>query len=331
MKADVVIGLAYGDEAKGKVTHHLLKHDRYDFCCRTSGGANAGHTIYHNGQKLITHLIPAGVFFDVPSLIGPGCFVHPQSFFQEIEYLEKAGIPANSLVKIAHNAHIVTQAHLDEEKGEDKIGTTRRGIGPASRDKAARIGKRAEDIPELKDYLIDFYETIHVPFNDPDRKSLFEGAQGFYLDPHFGDYPYVTSSHCGVASVLLNGVSHRSLNRIYGVTKAYETYVGLAKFEGDDPVFPKMRELGNEYGATTGRPRQCNFLDLDKLMKAVHINGVTDLVINKMDVMRELDCWKVRGELVGVVDLGSEYAFRMHIKSCVKNVNVIFSYSPEAM
>lgn len=331
MKTDIVVDLAYGDCGKGKVTHHLLKGGEFTHCIRFNGSNNAGHTIYHKGQKLVTHLIPAGVFFDVRSVIGPGCVINVKSFFEEIEYLEKAGIPARKLIRIARNAHIVTDEHLAEEVGEDKIGTTRRGIGPAYRDKYARTGIRADSMPELVDFLVDF----HMEINQKDAVLLCEGAQGFFLDPHFGDYPYVTSSHCGVAGALLNGISHRSIRNVYGVIKAYETYVGAKKFEGDDPVFKTMRTVGNEFGATTGRPRQCNYIDFTGLDKAININGITHLVVNKMDVLKELNCWKVRyndGFQEGlVVDLFTEEEFKDYFKRTFPELVISFSYSPETV
>lgn len=326
MKADIVIGLSYGDEAKGKVTHDLLKRGGYTHCARFNGSNNAGHTIYHKGQKLITHLVPAGVFFNVPSLIGPGCVVNVKSFFQEVEYLEKAGIPASKLIKISHIAHLVTEEHLAEENTESKIGTTRRGIGPAYRDKYARTSKRVDSIPELKDYLVDFHKEIHSDFSN---MLLLEGAQGFYLDLHFGEYPFVTSSHCGVAGALLNGVSHKDIRHVFGVIKGYETYVGAKQFEGADPIFAKMREVGNEYGATTGRPRQCNFVEMNGLKKAIQINGVTSLIVNKMDVLKQLNCWKVRYDDEIILDCHNENSFIDCFRNTFPDINIRFSYSPE--
>lgn len=327
MKSDFVVDLAFGDCGKGKITHQLLQKTTYTHCVRFSGGDNAGHTIFHKGEKLVTHLIPAGIFFNVRSVIGPGCVLNVKSFFKELEYLEKNGISASSLVKVSNITHIVTEDHIREETSESAVGTTRRGIGPCHRDKAARIGIRAESIPELKPFLVDFYDDLH----SSDSTVLFEGAQGFYLDPHFGDYPFVTSSHCTVAAALTNGVSHKSIRKVYGAIKAYETYVGAKQFEGDDPIFKRMREVGNEFGATTGRPRQCNFVNFDGLKKAVDVNGVTDLVINKMDVMKELNCWKIRYNDGLVIDLFTEEEFKNYFLNIFPDVNIIFSYSPEAL
>ena len=286
MIADVVVDLQYGDCGKGKVTHHLCKTKDYTHVIRYNGGCNAGHTIYHEGRKIITHHIPAGVLFGIKSIIGPGCVVDPRQFFAEIRELEEIGIPARNLVYIAKNAHVITRNHLREDGSDTTIGTTKRGNGPAYRDKYGRKGKRAEEIKSLQNFIIDIYEELHN--NEEEVKILFEGAQGFGLDIDWGDYPNVTSSHCTTASALLNGVPPQSVRNIYGIAKMYETYVGAKRFEGSDPVFDKIRELGEEYGATTGRPRQCNWMNWQLLEKASKINGVTDLVINKVDVLEEL-------------------------------------------
>ena len=175
------------------------------------------------------------------------------------------------------------------EAKESKIGTTKRGNGPAYRDKFARTGVRAEDVPALRPYLMDLYEELHERTTNP--IILFEGAQGFGLDPDWGDYPYVTSSHCTVGSAILNGVPANCIRNVWGVAKIYETYVGAKKFEGREQIFNEIRDLGEEYGATTGRPRQINWLDFDLLKMALRINGVNKLVINKMDILQQLDIW----------------------------------------
>ena len=159
-----------------------------------------------------------------------------------------------------------------EEDGKDtKIGTTKRGNGPAYRDKFGRTGIRAKDIPELRPYLIDIYEELHQRYDNP--VILFEGAQGFGLDIDWGDYPYVTSSHCTVGSAILNGVPPSAIRDVWGVAKIYETYVGAKNFEGKDPIFEDIREIGQEYGSTTGRARQINWLDFDMLKMAARIDS----------------------------------------------------------
>jgi adenylosuccinate synthase len=290
MIADVVLGIQHGDEAKGKVTHYLSKNKDYTHVLRFNGGCNAGHTIYHEGRKFVTHHIPAGVFYGIKSIIGPGCVISPKHFFEEVRELQEAGIQIHGKLFIAKNAHVITEMHLNEEITENKIGTTRRGNGPAYRDKYARKGIRAGELNTLSSYMIDLYEEFH---GDQAIKVLCEGAQGFGLDVDWGDYPYVTSSHCGLGSVFLNAVSPRWLRDVWGVAKIYETYVGAKSFEPDEPIFQALRDLGEEYGATTGRPRQCNWLNLDELRKNIILNSVNKLVINKMDIMRDLNQWKL--------------------------------------
>ena len=167
MISDIVVDLQYGDCGKGKVTHHLCRTGEYTHVIRYNGGCNAGHTIFHKGKKFITHHIPAGVFFGIRSIIGPGCVVNVEQFFKEIEELKAGGIDTDGLVFIAKNAHIITQNHIEEEAKETKIGTTKRGNGPAYRDKFARTGVRAEDVPELRPYLMDLYEELHERCGNP--------------------------------------------------------------------------------------------------------------------------------------------------------------------
>ena len=297
MIADVVLGLQHGDEAKGKVTHQLCSKGNYTHVIRFNGGCNAGHTIYHEGKKFVTHHIPAGVFYGIESIIGPGCVVDPDQFFKEINELEEAGIPAADLVSIARNAHVITKDHKEEDGKDTKIGTTKRGNGPAYRDKYDRKGVRAEDLEIFEDYLVNIYEEL---YSKPDVEILFEGAQGFGLDVDHGDYPYVTSSHCTTAAALLNGVPPQAVRNVWGVAKIYETYVGAKQFQPKGDIFNALQHVGEEFGATTGRKRQCNWMDLDSLKKAVRMNGVTDLVFNKMDVLREVGEWKFynNGEVI---------------------------------
>ena len=290
MIADIVVDLQYGDCAKGKVTHHLLKNSKYTHVLRYNGGCNAGHTIFHEGKKFITHHIPAGVFFGVKSIIGPGCVLDPREFMKEISELKAGGINTEGKVFIAENTHVITNAHKEEDGKDQKIGTTKRGNGPAYRDKYARTGIRSENIPELKPYLIDLYKEFYEAGN---AVILCEGAQGFGLDIDWGDYPYVTSSHCTVGGAIQNGIPPKAVRNVWGVAKIYETYVGGKKFETENPIFQKIREIGEEYGATTGRPRQCNWLNWNLLEKAVRINGVTNVVLNKMDVLQKVNMWRV--------------------------------------
>ena len=291
MIADIVVDLQYGDCGKGKIAHALCRQNNYTHVIRYNGGCNAGHTIYHNGEKFVTHHIPCGVFFGIKSIIGPGCVVHVDTFLEEIEKLERAGIPAKKLVHVASNAHLITDFHRAEDNKDTEIGTTKKGNGPAYRDKYARKGVRAYHDPRLQPYIISMYHELYENEEYNDIEILFEGAQGFGLDPDWGDYPYVTSSHCTVGSAILNGVPPKNIRDVWGVAKIYETYVGAKDFEGPDEIFEDIRELGQEYGATTGRPRQINWLDFDMLKMSSRINGISKLVINKMDILKELDAW----------------------------------------
>jgi adenylosuccinate synthase len=332
MLADIVVGLSFGDEGKGKVTHHLLKNGDYTHCIRFNGGCNAGHTIYHEGVKFVTHHIPAGVFFGVRSIIGNGCVVNIDQFNREIQMLHEGGVNTDGLIFIANNAHIITDAHLEEDGKDTTIGTTKRGNGPAYRDKYDRQGTLASEALVGTPYLIDMYRELHE--TDEDVVILCEGAQGFGLDIDWGDYPYVTSSHCTTAGALLNGIPPQAVRRVYGITKAYDTYVGAKDFHGEGRVFDLLQSLGKEFGATTGRPRQCNWLNVRDLKKAVDINGVTDVIINKVDILREVGEWNLRSSDNNAImlKLGSEVAWKQYIRRLLNdntNINVVFSESPE--
>jgi adenylosuccinate synthase len=311
--ADVVVDLQQGDSGKGKVANYLAKTGNYTHVVRYNGSNNAGHTIYVNGKKVVTHSIPVGVLHGIKSIIGPGCVVNVEHFFNELREIEDAGINTRGLVYIASNAHIITDSHLEEDRADSKIGTTKRGNGPAYSDKYARKGTRASQVEELKPYLVDMYEEFYKT-GDWEARILFEGAQGFYLDIDWGDYPFVTSSHCTVGSAILNGIPPQKIRRVYGVGKIYETYVGAKSFEPADPVFAKIRELGGEYGATTGRPRQCNWLNLPNLKKAAEINGVTHLVINKVDILRQLGQHKIYTE-GGLLTMRDEHDMKRVIEA----------------
>ena len=332
MLADIVVGLSFGDEGKGKVTHHLLKNGDYTHCIRFNGGCNAGHTIYHEGVKFVTHHIPAGVFFGVRSIIGNGCVVNIDQFNREIQMLHQGGVNTDGLIFIANNAHIITDAHLEEDGKDTTIGTTKRGNGPAYRDKYDRQGTLASEALVGTPYLIDMYRELHE--TDEDVVILCEGAQGFGLDIDWGDYPYVTSSHCTTAGALLNGIPPQAVRKVYGITKAYDTYVGAKDFHGEGRVFDLLQSLGKEFGATTGRARQCNWLNVRDLKKAVDINGVTDVIINKVDILREVGEWNLRSSDNNAImlKLGSEVAWKQYIRRLLNdntNINVVFSESPE--
>jgi len=340
--ADVIVGMSYGDEGKGKVTNSLLKKNTnispllkntdYTHCVRFNGGHNAGHTIYKDGKKLVTHVIPTGVVQDVKSIIGSGCVANLGLLAQEIDSLRQLGIETKGKLFIDKRANIITGQHLYEDSSDVKIGTTKKGNGPAYRDKYARKNMRFGDFSwDQEGYdVCDLYEEL---YDEGKNRVLMEGAQAFGLDIDWGDYPYVTSSHCGTASALLNGIPPNKLRNVYGVCKAYDTYVGNKKFEKEDPIFEKIREVGQEFGATTGRSRQIDFLDLDFLVKSARINGVTHLIVNKVDVLEEVDCWKVKFKNK-LNDLKDKKEFTQfinhHMAHEVDSIKTIFlSESPE--
>ena len=243
--------------------------------------------------------------------------------------LEGGGISTKGLIFIAKNAHIITEQHLSEDGRDTKIGTTKQGNGPAYRDKYDRNGVTAGDHPDLIDseYLIDLYKELHGRHTPT---VLCEGAQGFGLDIDWGDYPFVTSSHCTTAGALLNGIPPQSVRRIYGVAKAYDTYVGSKTFQGHEDIFNYIQGVGKEFGATTGRRRQCNWLDIKNLQRAVDINGVTDLIINKVDILRTVDVWGIRRDSA-TLKFDTEQRWKSYIENNfdLENMNIVFSESPE--
>ena len=214
------------------------------------------------------------------------------NFLRSLRSLERAALIQKELIFIAENAHIITDEHLEEDAKDTTIGTTKRGNGPAYREKYARNGFLAKDLPYLQPYLVNIYDELHKNTENP--VILCEGAQGFGLDIDWGDYPFVTSSHCTVGSAVLNGIPPQSIRDVWGVAKAYETYVGAKEFELNNPIFTKIREIGKEYGATTGRNRQCGWLELPFLEKSIKINGVNKVVFNKMDILEKIKQWIIK-------------------------------------
>ena len=332
ISADVVVDLQYGDCGKGKVVHSLASTLRYTHVMRFNGGSNAGHTIYHNGKKFVTHLVPAGVFYNTKSLVGGGCVIDVEKFNREISRLEEQGIPASKLTRVASNAHTVQKQHVEEEKSETKIGTTRTGNGPAYRDKHARTGKRAEQVESLEAFMVDVYEELWT--GKKDVNVLMEGAQGFGLDVDWGDYPYVSSSTCTVSAAINAGIPPQNINRIIGVAKPYVTYVGAKKFAGSHPSLSKLQKIGQEYGATTGRPRQCNWLNLSELIKAANINGVTEIIFNKCDVFEEVGCFCLyENSSANLSVFTTMHAFKKYLEdklkaNCINLSEVVWSSSP---
>ena len=330
MIADVVVGLQYGDEGKGKVTHQLVRNGNYTHVVRFNGGCNAGHTIYHEGKKFVTHHIPAGVFYGIRSVIGPGCVVNPKKLFKEIEDLESGGIDVKSHLKIAANAHVITDFHIAEDSKDKNIGTTKTGNGPAYRDKYARKGVMASEIPSLSDMIIDMYSELHDNPEFEKVEILCEGAQGFGLDIDWGEYPFVTSSHCTTAGVISNGIPHTSIRDVWGVAKVYETYVGAKDFEDDSELaFDLIRNIGAEFGATTGRPRQVSWLSADMVKRSIKVNGVNKVVFNKADILDEVGSWCIHDGMDSHNFQNSEDFEQWILREIDEPDLIIFSRSPE--
>ncbi len=315
IEATVLIDLTLGDSGKGKIAYNESKTKNYDFCLKFNGGSNSGRTIYIEDKKYISHLFPTGIVSGIKSIIGCGCVLNEKKFFNELEELTKFVPNAHNLIKVAYNAHIVTDDHIKEENNESLIGTTKQGIGPAFRDKHARIGIRAEKITSLKPFLVDPVNDIFIPSIEKNKiVNIFcEGVQSIGLDINHGDYPYVTSSSCGVGEAINNGIPPNSIKRILGCVKSYVTYVGTKEFQDkNDPILDKIGDLGFEFGSTTGRRRAVNYLDLDMVKKHMLMNSVNELHVNKMDILKELNCWKLFKKGI-LYDLKTEENFKEEI------------------
>ena len=334
MAVDVLLGLQWGDEGKGKIVDFLA--DRYDMVCRFQGGPNAGHTIKIGDDKFVLHTIPSGIFREnIINVIGNGVVMDPITMVKEITTLENAGVNVLKNLKVSRKAHLIIPTHRyldaasESSKGVEKIGSTLKGIGPAYMDKTGRNGLRTGDIflPDFEtkykalkqkhlglirmypDISFDleqqeaaFFESVDFIkqltyingeyfINDALSKGksiLAEGAQGSMLDIDFGTYPYVTSSNtitAGACSGL--GIAPSHIREVIGVAKAYCTRVGSGPFptELHDETGEKIRAIGKEFGATTGRPRRCGWLDVPQLLYTIMLNGVTQVCITKLDVL----------------------------------------------
>lgn len=283
---DVIYGLAWGDEGKGKISNAIAKD--YDYVCRWNGGPNAGHTVYLNGQKYKTHIIPCGIFQNKKSIIGPGCVLHIDKFFDELSYLNQNGFDG-SLVKVHPNAHIITDEHIERDLNtlKGKLGTTGQGIAPCYSDKMLRCGIQAKKKLDKK-WLWN---------GELDGNVLCEGAQSVWLDIDHGDYPFVTSSSTMPYSACSLGFSPKKIRNLIGVAKIYDTKSGVDPLFSeklwDDPILNKIIELGQEFGSTTGRKRLVNWLNLDKLIQSIKLSGCTSLIINKCDVLEEVGVYKL--------------------------------------
>jgi adenylosuccinate synthase len=333
MPATVIVGAQWGDEGKGKIVDLLAQGS--DVVCRYQGGPNAGHTIVRDGETFALHHVPSGILYrGKVCVIGAGCVVDPALLVRELDGLESRGIATDDL-RVSGNAHLIMPWHVaidsasERSLGKLQIGTTRRGIGPAYADKAARLGIRVQDILDPK-ILRQKFETalaeknalLAEPLEPGDladrmeecavrlrpyvadtsllvdralregKQVLLEGAQGTLLDLDHGTYPFVTSSNptAGAAATGV-GIGPTRIERVLGVAKAYVTRVGEGPFptEIEGPDQDRVRELGHEYGTTTGRERRCGWLDLVGLRFAVRVNGMTSLALTKLDVLSAFD------------------------------------------
>lgn len=340
-KADVVVGLQFGDEGKGKIVDDLIKQSgRYNLCMRFNGGPNAGHTVYVNGKKMDTHQVPSGALTGMRSIINANCMIDPVKLMQELIKI-KSDLPeldVFDLVMVDRNASIITAEHIAEDKVKDTIGSTHCGMTPAYRSKYSGTALKVKDVildQELLDKypvfkhvrVIDTFEYLNKMETTP--LILFEGAQGFELDINSDNYPFVTKTHCTTAFAFTCGVSPKALNEVWGAAKIYVTYVGNKKFMPDDDDLKKLQILGKEFGVTTGRPRQCNWLDLDLLIKSCVVNGVDKLVINKCDILQDLGVFKLY-EGNNLRTFNTWENMRTYVHQALSGIcDVIFSYSPE--
>jgi len=342
MQVDVLLGMQWGHEGKGKIVDVLTP--KYDVIARFQGGPNAGHTLEFDGKKFVLHTIPSGIFHEgTMNLIGNGVVIDPVTLRKEIYNLIDQKVPFTERLLISRKAHLILPTHRlldaasEKAKGKDKIGSTLKGIGPTYMDKTGRNGLRIGDIetPDFKEkyealkekhlqlldrmnYEVDgldemekeWMESItflqQIPFVNSEyyinqalqegKKILAEGAQGSLLDIDFGSYPFVTSSNtiCAGACTGL-GIAPNRIGEVYGIFKAYCTRVGSGPFptELEDEIGQKLRDIGHEYGATTGRPRRCGWLDMVALKYAVMLNGVTKLIMTKADVLNAFETLEV--------------------------------------
>jgi len=337
MKVDVILGLQWGDEGKGKLVDVVCPS--YPIVARFQGGPNAGHSLVIHGKKMVLNTIPSGIFREgSTNVAGSGMVLNPVGLLREIKQVEAEGVPVKDRLILSRRAHLILPTHplidaaMEQAKGAEKIGSTLKGIGPAYSDKTARLGVRLGDLDNgrfevvfgeqiarhremLERHRVDVsqlsamcdewrrcldeisqYTRMDTEFylnKELDRgvPILAEGAQGTLLDLEFGSYPFVTSSHTTVAGVCSGlGVAPHLVGKVMGIFKAYCTRVGSGPFptELDNDTGEFLRTHGNEFGATTGRPRRCGWIDLPALRYAIMLNGVTELIMTKADVLSGL-------------------------------------------
>ncbi len=296
----VIVGCQWGDEGKGKVVD-LLSAEA-DIVVRVQGGANAGHTIVVGDQKHVLHLIPSGILHKkVTCVIGNGVVIDPEVILEEISLLKKLDIDVQGRLLISDRAHVVTLGHKkrDQKESQKKIGTTGRGIGPAYMDKVGRTGLRMVDFVKTDKRFSQYIADTSVYLNEAikkQKKIIMEGAQGAMLDVDFGTYPYVTSSNtmAGAASTG-SGVGPTKIDKVVGIVKAYTTRVGNGPLPTEFPeaLGEQVRQKGNEFGATTGRPRRCGWFDAVVVRYACMVSGVDECVLMKLDVLDDLETIKI--------------------------------------
>lgn len=326
---DIVNDCQFGDCGKGKIVSQLSKD--YDLCFRFNGSNNAGHTVVINNKQYKTNLVPSGVFHNIPGLIGPGCALNVEAFYQELEYLKSNGIDASNVFVHPH-CHIITDEHIKRDKEEfaKKLGTTSKGVGPCYSDKYLRTGLQAKNI--LPKELLWNQELK--------GKLLGEAAQGYWLDIDQSiNYPYVTSSNTLPYAACSIGFAPQYIRRIFSALKPYETRSGEDPDFPDsllnDPVLSRLGDIGKEYGTVTKRRRKTNWLNLDNLIKAINVSGTTHAIFNKCDVIQELNVFKLfhndsLQEFESWADM-SIYIKQLITSACPFVQEVIWSYSPETI
>jgi adenylosuccinate synthase len=318
MKQDILVGLQHGDEGKGKISYCLANEHPYDCYVRFNGGPNAGHTIIYKGEEIVLHQIPCGALKNKSCLISTDCVVDVDKLKDEIKLLESKGITLN--LYISKMCHTITEESITEDNTNNQVGTTGSGIGQTYSKRALRTGYRIRALPRLYT-LVEPFE-----FLKGFERVFFEGAQGFELDISYGDYPYVTSSSCISGAVFRNGGDINEEVYVYGVCKLYDTYVGAKDFGGDGDL-NKLGELGNELGATTGRKRKCDWLNLKKLLIACKINNISTIFINKCDIIKRLGVYKLYDSNDNLITFDTYDDMIKYIKNILKNYITIFSGS----
>ena len=332
---DIVLGCSFGDEGKGKVVFDLLNKN-YDLCVRFNGSGNAGHTIYLDKQKIVVHQLPVGILkSNVYNLISSDCLIHIEKMKKELLEITACNINFEGRLFISKACHVITDEAIEYDKNNNTIGTTGSGIGYTYSQKMLRTGKRIEDyreeIEQLGIQLVDMREFWSSDFVKNNIHSvLLEGAQGFELDINWtNNYPFCTSSTCSLAGAINTGIPLKKIRNIFGISKIYDTYVGNMMFEPpNDPNLIEIGILGHEYGATTGRKRQCNYLNLDNSKNALEINQCNICIINKVDIVEQLKIFKLY-HLNKLLEFTSIDEMKQYIINVLPFLNqIIFSSNP---